>query len=155
MSEEFSFTATFNMESAEHMKAFEEMLEHLEMYEREEAEAIMQQYQAASAQQRISELTSPYSSYNEHSNLAKMYIDTYDDNHCDAEFKIYKSRRKGKITLEGYDHDADDVCAALVLLLVAMGASSIQASGGSGQWFACYQTDARGQLTLTFETEND
>ncbi|GGY51332.1 hypothetical protein GCM10011297_25350 [Bacterioplanes sanyensis] len=153
MSEEFSFSVSFKMPTPEHMEAFSEVLEHLELYEEDEAEAILQQHQLEAAQALIPALTSPHSSYHQQSRLVKMYIDTYEDSHCDASFKVTGGGKKGKIKLEGSDHDADDVCAALVLLLIAMEAQSIQAMGGSDFWTVEYHSSADGHVSATFTSE--
>jgi hypothetical protein len=153
MSEEFSMKVSFTLDSAKKNEDFEAMFEHLEMEEAEEAGALLNKYNLSAAQQQVDALTSPYSDYGDGTDLVDMYTSTYNDNVSDAALTLGAPGSKSNIEVEGHDHDADDFCAALVLILVAMGAADIDAEGGSPHWLARWSTNESGQVQLTFEEE--
>lgn len=151
MSEEFSMTVTFTTDDEEHLEAVETLLEHLDLYEENEARELLSQYQSSKAQQQISELTSPHSGYDNESDLIKMYINTYQDSVADDERDFDSSKLEGKIEIEGHDHEADDFCASLVLVLIGMGVSKIKANAGSSFWYAQWKSDNNNYVSLDFE----
>lgn len=153
MSEEFSITASFEMNSHAQMSELQTLLEHLDLYETAEASSILAKHDIADAQQKIKLLTSPHSDYDNSSNLIDMYIATHDDNVEDVKLVINESGLVATLHAEGYDHDADDFCSAMILILIAMGAKKIDASGGSPFWFAKWKYDSLVGAQLEFNEE--
>ncbi len=153
MSEEFYMSVTFSMPDAEHMEALETLIEHFDLCEVDEARDLLGQYELASAQQMIEALTIDDSDYVNEYDLPTMFADTFNDSVDDMDLSVDDSRLKAKIDVEGYDHEADDFCAALVLTLVAMQATDIQAKAGSAMWNASWVSQPDGEVKLTFEAE--
>ena len=140
MSEEFYMSATFEMQSVEQMEALETLIEHFDLCEVDEARALLAQNHLSKAQGLIDQLTDGHSDYDNESDLVKMFVDTYNDSADDMELTIDESGIKAEISVEGWDREAIDFCAALVLILVAMGADRIQAKAGSAMWNARWLT---------------
>jgi hypothetical protein len=153
MSEEFSMSASFEMASNNHMTDLQTLLEHLDLYETEAARKLLANYRLAAAQEQIESLTSPHSSYNKSCDLVDMYIAAYDDSVSDFELSTDESRLIATLSVDGHDHDADDFCAALVLVLLAIGAKNIEASGGSPFWNAKWYSDAANNVHLEYSEE--
>ncbi|MEJ2612781.1 MAG: hypothetical protein P8179_22660 [Candidatus Thiodiazotropha sp.] len=151
MSEEFSMSVSFATEDAEQMEAVEILLEHLDLHEEVDARELLEQYHLSAAQRLIEDLTSPHSNYDNQSELIKMYINTYQDSVGIDERDFDTSSLQGKIEVEGQDHEADDFCAALVLVLVGMGVKQLNARAGSSFWFARWKSDEKNHVTLEFE----
>lgn len=101
------------------------------MEEEEEARAILKCHQPNQAQLNIEPLTSPLSDYNNTDDLINMYADTAS---CvyDSSYKIDGNSNKAQWVAEGVDNNAEDYCAIIVLLLVAVGVTDINASGRQG-----------------------
>jgi hypothetical protein len=153
MSEEFSMSASFEMDSNDHMAVFQALMEHLDLYETEEARTLLANYNLAATQKQIESLTSPHSSYNNDCDLIDMYIAAYDDSVSDFDLSIDESRLTATLSIDGSDHDADDFCAALVLILIAIGAKNIEASAGSPFWFAKWRSDSDNVMHFEFNEE--
>ena len=82
-----------------------------------------------------------------------MYADTYDDSVDDMGTKIAESGLTCEITVEGHDREADDFCAALILVLIAIGAGPIDAKAGAPMWNATWVSNADGEVEFNFESE--
>jgi len=153
MSEEFSITASFEMNNHEQMSELQTLLEHLDLYETAEASSILAKHNITEAQQIIELLTLPHSGYNNNCNLVDMYMATHADSVDDVELVIDETGLSATLHAEGYDHDADDFCSAMVLILIAIGAKNIDASGGTSFWFAKWKYDSVGGTHLEFNQE--
>jgi hypothetical protein len=153
MSEEFYMNVSFELPDTSRMKQLEILIEHLDLSETDAARALLSGYNLASAQAMIDELTTGYSDYSSDEDLVQMYLDTYNDSVDDMELKLDQSTCKGEISVEGYDREADDFCAALVLILVAIGATGINAKAGSAMWNASWIQSESGEIQLDFEAE--
>ncbi len=153
MAEEFYMSVAFSMPDADHMEALETLIEHFDLCEIDEARALLDQYGLATTQQMIEAITIEYSDYFNGYDLPTMFADTFNDSVDDMELSVDDSRLKAEIEVEGYDHEADDFCASLVLILVAMKATDIQAKAGSAMWNASWVSQPGGEVKLTFEAE--
>ncbi len=153
MSEEFYMSVTFSMPDAEHMEALETLIEHFDLCEVDEARDLLGQYGLASTQQMIEALTIEDSDYVNENDLPTMFADTFNDSVDDMELSVDNSKLKAEIDVEGHDHEAVDFCTTLVLILVAMQATDIQAKAGSAMWNASWVSQPGGEVKLTFEAE--
>jgi hypothetical protein len=153
MAEEFYMSVSFEMPDVDHMAALETLIEHFDLCETEEARRLLSQQNLASAEQLIENLTSHYSNYVNGYDLVRMYAETYDDSVDDLDLKIGESGLSGEITVDGHDHEADDFCAALILILVAMGAGSIHAKAGAPMWNATWFSKTDGKMEFNFDAE--
>lgn len=153
MSEEFSMSATFSMKSKEELEALQGLFEHLDLYEVEDARQLMAARELQRAQAQQEALIIDGSNYDGSSDLAKMYIGTYQDSVDDHELTIDPETKAGKFWAKGYDHDAIDFCTAVILVLIAMGATNIKSRAVSAFWNASWASDDENRVEVTFETE--
>ena len=153
MAEEFYMSVTFEMKSAEQMETLETLIEHFDLCETDEARSLLGGHSLTTAQRLISNLTAEHSDYSKDNDLIDMFADTYNDSVEDMELRIDESYLKGEISVDGYDHEADDFCAALVLILVTMDAHHIEAKAGAVMWNARWESMPDGQIQFNFEAE--
>lgn len=153
MSEEFSMKAEFTMATAEELEALQECLEHLDMEEKEEARQMLAERALQHAQAQQADLIADGSDYDSKSDIVRMYLGTYQDSVDDHELTLDLKGGTGNFRAEGYDRDAIDFCSAVILLLVAMGASDINASASSAFWAARWKSDINNGVIMTYATE--
>lgn len=153
MPEEFSMSATFSMASVEELEALQECFEHLDMEEKDEARQMMAARALNMAQAQQGALIIEGSDYDDKSDIVRMYLGTYQDSVDDHELTIDLENRTGKFWAEGYDHDAIDFCSAVILVLIAMGATDIKSRASSAFWYAKWSSDSENRVEVTFETE--
>lgn len=153
MAEEFYISVSFEMDSTDDMEALETVIEHIDLCEADEARTLLSQHHLTVAQSLVEKLTTQYSDYTNQHDLINMYADTYNDSVEDFQLEINNNGLNAEISVEGWDREADDYCAALVLILIAAGANNITAKAGSAMWSAVWQSDTTGSIQLNFEEE--
>lgn len=153
MSEEFIFEASFKVDSIETASKLEEVIECIELHDIEEARDALPLSLLLKAEQRMEELTSAKSEYKNGTCLISMAADTYDSCVTEMQISFDEASLSGVITIEGHDHEADDLCASMVLLLIAVGASRITAHGSSPDWSGHWFSTTSGELQFDFNCE--
>lgn len=151
MSEEFTLSISFEMKSVEQMEDFEVIHEALEVYDMDEAKELLSRYKLNTAQAQISAFTNSHSDYSNKDDLLDMYVATCNENTNDIILSIESSRTKARIEADGYDHDAFSFCVAQILILVAAGATNINAFARSDFWLAKWRWDNNNQINLSYE----
>jgi len=151
MSEEYSMSVSFKFSSVTQVDELETLLEHLELYETDEAAALLNRKKLAIAQQSIEQCVLPGSEYTNANNLLKMYLQTADSSVDDMRLSLKALGLISKIEIEGYDVEGPDCCTALVLILWAYGLSNIDASADSCFWSGHWYEDKN--MQLKFESE--
>jgi len=153
MAEEFYMSVSFTLPDSDRAEQLKTLIEHFDLGEIEEAKALLSEHNLAVAQGMIEDLTAEHSCYPNGYDLAQMYADTYNDSVDDFELEIDDSGIKAEISIEGHDREADDFCAALVLILFALGAKRIKAQAGAPMWNASWIESENGAIELVFEAE--
>lgn len=153
MAEEFYMNVSFEMPDVNRMEQLKTLIEHFDLGETAAAESLLSQHNLNHAQSMIEKLTAEHSYYPNGYDLAQMYTDTYNDSVDDFELEFDDSGMNAEISVEGHDREADDFCAALVLVLIAIGAERINAKAGAPMWNACWLESDSGAIELVFESE--
>ncbi len=149
MSEEFEISVSFEFNHANQISDFETLLEHLDLYEHDEAQKILDKYSLKKAMEQFSQLTSKHCQYQTNCSLLEMYTSTFDENVDDLEVEFNQPDYSGKIVASGNDNEALDFCSALVLLLIAMECKLIQARAGCDYWHSQWQTNDTGNIEFS------
>ncbi len=149
MSEEFEMSVSFEFNHANQISEFETLLEHLDLYEYDEAQHILDKYSLKKAMGQFSQLTSKHCHYQPNCNLLEMYTGTFDENVDDLDVEFNQTDYSGKIVVSGKDNEALDFCSALVLLLIAMESEQIQAQAGCDYWRSQWQTNDTGIIEFS------
>jgi hypothetical protein len=153
MSDSFSISVSFKTSNAKHLEAVQTMLEHVDLYETDEAKKLLRRYQLDNAQLLIENLTNTYSKYTNDDDLVEMYLDTYHENITDEDRTFDIESLVGKIDIEGNDTNAYDYCPALVLLLYAIGATNIKLNATSPLWSIRGFSDDNGDVHMEYREE--
>ena len=153
MAEEFYMSVTFDMPSAEKMARLESLIESLDLCEYEEARTILNENELKLAEKLIVQLTTKYSDYSKCKDLLKMFVATY--NNCVDNMLLHSddSGLRGRIDADGVDSGADSFCSAIILILIAMKATHIDAEAGSQGWVCRWRSLADGTIDLDFQTD--
>lgn len=153
MSEEFIFEAAFGLKSARAATKLNEAIELIELQEIEQARSILDSPCLLIAEKQIERLTSPYSNYKDGDDIIAIGAEMYDACISDMNVFIDQYSLTGKIVIEGQDHDADELCSAIVLLLIAVDATTITAYGSSPSWSAQWHSSSpNGKILMEFES---
>jgi biotin-(acetyl-CoA carboxylase) ligase len=138
MSTQFGINLTFNVKNSEHFETIETLLEHLDVEEIEDANALINQDDLKSAINQFSSIITKYSNYQQGDSILEMYCQTATDS---VDAMSIKCNKKLEVTInaEGYDHDAADFCSALILVIISAGGENIKAEAGCDYWGATWK----------------
>lgn len=153
MSEEFEFSASFELENRNSMIDLDSLIELFDLGETVEARALLNRYKLSEAQQLIGRLTDRHSIYSGQDDLVDMFMETYNASIDDIELNSGKSGNEGVIKATGQGREAIDFCASLVLALIALQASSISARASSVTWNATWQAGSTGIVKFKLEID--
>ena len=148
MSNEFSMQVSFKIKNEAHFNDIEELLEHLEIYEEEDAQAILDKYNTAPSAVCCQSATTIHTNYNPSDNLINMYTQTYDENVDDMTVTFNLAKLSVDIIVEGRDNEAADYCSALVLILITSGVTSLSAVASSDYWQLNLSQNKQGLISL-------
>lgn len=148
MSNEFSMRVSFKIKNKAHFNDIEELLEHLEMYEEEDAQAILDKYNTAPSAVCFQSATTIHTNYTPSDNLINMYTQTYDENVDDITVNLNLAKLSVDMIFEGRDNEAADYCSALVLILITSGVTSLSAVASSDYWQVNLSQNKQGVISL-------
>lgn len=148
MAEEFDFAVRFSIENID---LLETVLEHLDMHEHDEAQALLEAHDLNRALSQFEALLSEHSILDKQQPLSELYTATFNENINDLDITHLKEENKWRITGEGFDQTAYDFMACLVLLLVACGAEHIQGAAQSNYWQARWQQSEQGLIGFNYK----
>ena len=151
MSEEFYMQVSVELESEQHQQDIEILIEHLELYEKEEVTSLITTYQPEAMTENFDSAVTPYSDYVLGDDVIEMYLQCYDESIDDMEVSLTENPIGMNITLEGKDNNAADFGSALLLLLKGMSGSNIQAKAATDYWQALWCENSDCILTVTLE----
>ncbi len=151
MAEEFYMQVSMELLNKAHQQDIETLIEHFELYEKNEAIALMSKYQPELMAESFNSSISAYSDYAQGDDIIDMYLTCYDESVEDMDITHTNKPIGLEISIEGSDNNAVDYCSALLLVLKGMAAKSIQAKAGSDYWQALWVEKDDGRLTITLE----
>ncbi|WP_057832619.1 hypothetical protein [Colwellia sp. TT2012] len=151
MSEEFYMQINIELPSEQHQNDIEALIEHLELYENEQAKTLINNYKPELMASHFTSAFTAHSNYDIGDDVIKMYLTCYDESVDDMEVTRTNSPLGMEFTIEGNDNSAADFGSAFLLLLIAMSASNIQAQAGTDYWQAHWCEKTNGLLTVTLK----
>lgn len=148
MAEEFDFAVRFSIGDIERL---ESIMEHLDMHEHDEAQALLEAHDLHLALPVLDSLLTKHSTLQKQQRLSELYTATFNNNVDDLEITHLKEEDKWRITGEGFDQNAFDFMACLILLLIASGAKDIQGAAQSDYWQAHWQQNEQGIINFNYK----
>ncbi len=151
MSEEFYMQVNIELPSQQHQNDIEALIEHLELYENEQAKVLINKYKPELIASHFTSAITAHSNYDVGDDVIKMYLTCYDESVDDMEVTHTNSPLGMEFTVEGRDNSATDFGSAFLLLLKAMSANNIQAQASTDYWQAQWLENANGLLAVTLK----
>lgn len=151
MSEEFYMQVSIELISKRHQQDIEELIEHLELYEKKEAITLINTYKPELMNENFSSSITPFSNYELGDDIIDMYLQCFDENIEGMIIEHVDSPLGMTLAIEGKDNNAADFGSSLLLLLKGMSATKIQATAGTDYWQASWVENVEGMLSITLK----
>ncbi len=154
MSEEFSFNASFEINSKESMELLKQLEACFNSEQYDSIQGILSgsnfNLEAEPVTEKLKRLFPEYSEYRDYfdGNLLTGLMETAQEDHPQL---TVEGEEQCKLSIEGVDHTAPDFCTFFMVLLSSLDLSNLSGSAQSDYGWSAKWTDEDGELVAHFE----